>query len=161
MVRQLISYNQLSTILSFVNPWVLLKYIWEVTWPLPLRISLSLAMAWWKFHAGYVVKDVWSLLTNLLFNRHMTVITLFYRSCEQMAEFPILPADSCDDVISWVSDSFCSQCLNKNQRHCQSYLCSTLCVPNGTLFRKSYHCKVFLFELNQCISIYTIMVYVH
>ena len=152
MVNQLIFYNQQSTILSF--SWVSPKYIWEVTWP-PTPKDIP------EPSQDMVKVSRWLRSVGCLKPAHKSVITSFYRSCEQMAEFPILPADSCDDVISWVSDSFCSQCLNKNQRHCQSYLCSTLCVPNGTLFRKSYHCKVFLFELNQCISIYTIMVYVH
>ena len=62
----------MSPILSFVKPWVSLEYIEGVSWPPTSQDILERShgrVFHEKFRSVYVVKGVWCMLTDLLFNR--------------------------------------------------------------------------------------------
>ena len=71
------SQSKPSYILIFVKPWVLLEYILGVSWPWTSNYIPDPSHCWVfseRFRCVYVMKGVWSLLTDMLFNRLNQII---------------------------------------------------------------------------------------
>ena len=71
------SQSKPSYILIFVKPWVSLEYILGVSWPGTSKYIPDPSHSWVfseRFRCVYVMKGVWNLLTDMLFNRLNQII---------------------------------------------------------------------------------------
>ena len=84
-------------LLAKIVQWVSLEYIWGVTWPQTLEVIPEPShgrVFGEKFHSAYVVKGVWSLLTDLLFNRQFLQILNLIKNRRWFKSLQQVPAIS-------------------------------------------------------------------